>query len=268
MVLAVAATAESARPALFFLAEPATAKPGERVTVRIAGTPAGFLPRQRVRPFQRPIRLYIVPNAVAADVRSRVNPQVHFVGSITPDLRGRGVLTFSVPPLDAGDYAFAAWCPSCAAFSRGRTFFVLHVNNDISPRYRRQMLLRVRGLSPTQWCTTFAPVAGLPPTAVYGNGLLSTAQLGTIRGQLQPDGSLFQKLGWTPSGFTGTLTVRGERLDAPSPPMRVLGVHWGHSSSGGSGWASAVLFPSEGCWRISGRVGDVSLTYVVRVVAG
>jgi hypothetical protein len=33
------------------------------------------------------------------------------------------------------------------------------------------------------------------------------------------------------------------------------------------GWASAVKFPSEGCWRLTGRVGDIALSYVVKVVA-
>jgi hypothetical protein len=50
--------------------------------------------------------------------------------------------------------------------------------------------------------------------------------------------------------------------------MRVLGVFWGSSSTGRSGWASPVEFPSEGCWRISGRVRDITLTYVVKVVSG
>jgi hypothetical protein len=48
--------------------------------------------------------------------------------------------------------------------------------------------------------------------------------------------------------------------------MKVLGVVWGHDSYGRGGWASAVKFPSEGCWRISGRVRDITLSYVVRVI--
>jgi hypothetical protein len=28
-----------------------------------------------------------------------------------------------------------------------------------------------------------------------------------------------------------------------------------------------VELPSEGCWRITGRVADISLSYVVKVVA-
>jgi hypothetical protein len=61
---------------------------------------------------------------------------------------------------------------------------------------------------------------------------------------------------------THDLIVTGERLDAPSAPMRVLAVRWS-----GSSWRTASTFPGEGCWRISGRLGDISLTYVVRVVA-
>jgi hypothetical protein len=87
----------------------------------------------------------------------------------------------------------------------------------------------------------------------------------------QRDGTFFQKLGWSPRrGLRGRLVVSGRRLDASSPPMRVLGVHWGYAYSGFSrrgGWASAVTFPSgEGCWRITGRVRRVTLSYVVRVV--
>jgi hypothetical protein len=50
--------------------------------------------------------------------------------------------------------------------------------------------------------------------------------------------------------------------------MRVRAVNWGYSSTGRGSWASAVSFPGEGCWRITGRVRDVSLTYVVKVVRG
>jgi hypothetical protein len=28
---------------------------------------------------------------------------------------------------------------------------------------------------------------------------------------------------------------------------------------------SAVSFPTPGCWRLTARVGDVSLTYVVQI---
>ena len=83
----------------------------------------------------------------------------------------------------------------------------------------------------------------------------------------EADGTLSDKLGWLPrDGFTGALRVHGERLDGPGR-LTVLSVNWGYSSDGRGSWASAVRFPSEGCWRIFGRVRDVSLAYVVRVVA-
>jgi hypothetical protein len=91
---------------------------------------------------------------------------------------------------------------------------------------------------------------------------------GVLVARRDPDGTLFQKLWWVPrKGFTGTLSVRGVRLDRPGR-MRVLGVNWGYDSFGRGSWASAVAFPAAGCWRVTGRVGRIALSFVVRVVAG
>jgi hypothetical protein len=234
------------------------------VTVRLGGTPASFTLDQRERPFRNGIRLYLAPSRVAGEVESRFDSRLHFVGRIIPDRKSRGVIPFIVPPLDSGFYALASWCPACAKNSFGRTFFVQTVPRV--SRYRRRMGLRVRLPSATKTC----PVSG---DGRYGNGLLSTTlpDDGILIARRDPAG-LFQKLGWLPhTAFPDALIVRGERLDAPSSPMRVLAVRWGHSSSGPGargGWASAVTFPSEGCWRITGRVQDVTLSYVVKVVAG
>ncbi len=51
--------------------------------------------------------------------------------------------SFTVPHLDPDLYAVAGVCPGCARYSNGRTFFVLHVDENIVPRYRPFMLLRV-----------------------------------------------------------------------------------------------------------------------------
>lgn len=82
-----------------------------------------------------------------------------------------------------------------------------------------------------------------------------------------PDDGMFgTKLGWIPDRDRNLkLTVSGQRLDAPGR-MRVRGVFWGHSSTGKGSWASAVAFPQGGCWRITGRAGPTTLSYVVRVV--
>lgn len=90
--------------------------------------------------------------------------------------------------------------------------------------------------------------------------------------RVERDGSIFWKFGWLPTGIDVSpgLTVAGRRLDAASPPMRVLGVNWGYSYvrgvRGRGSWATAVSFPSEGCWKLTGRVGDIALSYVVKVV--
>ena len=272
LILAVAVgaavTAENARPALFFLFNPTSVTAGEVVTIRLGGTPAGFTLEQRVRPLRQPIRLYLVPNAIADEMRSRFDARLHFVGSLASDARGRGILTFAAPPLDSDAYTVAAWCPGCARYSGGNTFSAIQVDDDIVPAYRPLMLLKLETDASAGACpvTIPRPVSGMQ-LGRYGNGLLSTTlrQDGSLARPVEPDGSLFDKLGWLPSGIRGTLTVRGERLHAESPPLEVLGVHWGYSSSGRGSWASAVLFPSEGCWRVTGRVGDVSLTFVAKV---
>lgn len=257
-----AGTAGVARAALFFLFSPTAAKPGDNVTLRLGGTPTSFTRADREKPFRQAIRVYLVSQRTAPQVRSRFDPRLYLVGAVVPDRNFRGVLTFSAPPLDTGTYVVAAWCPGCARFSGGSRFTTLPLP-QVS-RYREQMALRLR--------LPRASAESCPVTkGRYGNGFLSTGVPGpdgVLATRRDPDGSLFQKLWWLPrQGFGGDLTVRGERLDAPGS-MRVLSVNWGHSSTGRGSWASAVTFPSEGCWRLTGDVGDVALTYVVKVVEG
>lgn len=262
-VVLAAGIVSSAQAALFFLFKPTTAKAGELITVRLGGTPPGFTLAKREKPFQRPIRLYLVPSAVAEDVSSRFDRRLHFVGSLYPDKNSRGILSFVVPPLDTGPYAIAYWCRTCAPY--GRVAFGTQTVPRVS-RYRHLMGLRIRMPAATETC----PVSGEGP---YGNGLLSTTLPpdGIRFARREPDGTLFDKLGWLPHrSFPNTLTVRGERLDGPGQ-MRVLAVNWGHvyvnGQQGRGSWASAVVFPSEGCWKLSARVQDISLSYVVEVVA-
>jgi hypothetical protein len=107
------------------------------------------------------------------------------------------------------------------------------------------------------------------PSRRYGSSRLwvTLPPAGVLRVQEnQPDDGLFgTKIGWIPDRARNlTLTVSGRRLDAPGR-MRVLGVSWGYSSNGKGSWASAVAFPEGGCWRITGRAGPTTLSYVVRV---
>jgi hypothetical protein len=256
----------SAHAALFFLFKPTSADAGDLVTARLGGTPASFEADDGQRPYRTAIRLYLVPSQVAGEVGSRFDRRLHFVGRIVPDRNSRGILRFRVPPLDTGAYALAYWCPGCAQFSGGTRFGVQTVP-EVS-RYRRWMALRVRLPAAAESCPATTASASVPGSGGfnYGNGLLASTvpTNGVVVGaRWEPDGSLFWKPGWLPRGVvTRDLVVAGERLDASAPPMRVLGVRWG-----GGSWRTASTFPSEGCWRITGRVGDISLSYVVKVVA-
>jgi hypothetical protein len=64
-------------------------------------------------------------------------------------------------------------------------------------------------------------------------------------------------------GVKGQLTIEGQRLDASARPLRA---HVG-SGYGDTGFqASALIFPTPGCWEVTGRVDDASLTFVTRAV--
>jgi hypothetical protein len=271
-LVALAAPAD-ADAAVFLLFDRPSATPNERVTVRTGNTPASFAPSQRVRPFQRAIRVYLVHSDAAAAVRSRGDVRVHFVGTITPDKNGRGSVTFSAPPLDDGTYAIAYWCPACARFSRGRMFFVQQAD-QLTPPYRGQARLRLVTSEP---CPVTVPNSSKPPRQPrnvpwYGNGLLwaGVAPNGVYaagRGAVEADGSIFNKLLWVTTPRSRAPKISGVRLDAPAPALRVLATNFG-SFSGATdpSFMTPVLSPAAGCWRIRARVADISLTYVVRVV--
>lgn len=72
----------------------------------------------------------------------------------------------------------------------------------------------------------------------------------------------------TPSWADLAVWIR--RLDVLGPKLPAQTVRgWWPQGSGfrGSGsWAARLHFPSEGCWKVTGRVRDVSLAFVVEVV--
>lgn len=110
------------------------------------------------------------------------------------------------------------------------------------------------------------------PSRRYGSSRLwvTLPPAGVLRvTRNQPDDGLYgTKLGWVPDRDRNlVLTVSGRRLDAPGR-MTVRSVNWGYSSDGRGSWASAVAFPNGGCWRITGRAGGTTLSYIVRVVPG
>ena len=93
-------------------------------------------------------------------------------------------------------------------------------------------------------------------TALWPNGVVLIDP-----GMVMPDGTLGMKWPWwrlTP----GKLSVEGRRLDEEAPPLE-FDASDGYGDSGFQ--PSGLLFPTEGCWEVTGRVGDGSLTFVTWV---
>jgi hypothetical protein len=123
---------------------------------------------------------------------------------------------------------------------------------------------------------TVSPDAGFTAAAFnYGNESLraylywprGTLSAGPLPGEgsmatLNPDGSVYVKVGWW-RGRPGRLRITGRRIDAPARPFRF-------SASDGYGLLgfqpSGITFPATGCWRVTGRVRQAKLTFVVRVI--
>lgn len=126
-------------------------------------------------------------------------------------------------------------------------------------------------------CPTTVPNGRTPPgeTAAqnhHGNGELFTALWpgGEIQfhpsgpGEIRPDGSLAMKFPWwRGEGIHGPIEVSGRRLD-----RRGSGVTAEMPADyGDTGFqASALVFPSEGCWQVTARVGDAELSFVVEAL--
>jgi hypothetical protein len=80
-------------------------------------------------------------------------------------------------------------------------------------------------------------------------------------GFVDKDGALGMKWGWV-RRITGQLIVGGRRLDGAAPPARA----YMNDGYGNRGFQSSYLvFPTPGCWEITGRIGTQSLTFVVKV---
>lgn len=119
-----------------------------------------------------------------------------------------------------------------------------------------------------------------PPSHFYGgpgsyqNGALWTTvwmwgEDGVILppgdGHITEDGA-FIEMKWAWYRFkSGTLTITGQRLDAPAPPLEA----WIPEGYGDTGFqVSGITFPTTGCWEVTGHLGEDSLTFVVWVAIG
>ena len=79
---------------------------------------------------------------------------------------------------------------------------------------------------------------------------------------VQEDGAVRMKWPWW-RGIKGELRISGNRLDAKAPPVRAdISDAYGRSGF----QPSAIFFPTDGCWKITGSVGDASLTFVTMIL--
>jgi hypothetical protein len=103
--------------------------------------------------------------------------------------------------------------------------------------------------------------------SAFGNGRLWVGGLwpsGVIQAGprfINKDGSVGMKFGWW-RNVRGHLRITGRRLDAHAPPLRAE-----FSDYGMTGFqASGVIFPTGGCWQVTGKAGTATLTFVTMVI--
>jgi hypothetical protein len=245
--IVTAAAAAGSRDVPRFMLSTTTATIDQAVVVRAATAPGS--PRGE-------IRLYLVPRGAVASVRSRFDPRLSFVGTLGASPRARVVVT--VPPLDTGLYVLAYWCRGCVAHENA-------VGVQTSPTLRVEARAG-EGCSTTR--VNGRPPRGAPPAlSFHGNGELAT--------WLRTDGILVtnalggHKMIWIARRGSpqARLAVRYWRLDVSSPPLDADTVSGTLHGYDGHSWASRMSF-EPGCWQVTGRLGDVSLSFVVRVERG
>lgn len=227
-----------------------TATVDDEVALRVGQAPT--------LPPGREIRLYLVPAGVARAVLSRFDSRLSFVGTVRASRHAR--LVFTVPPLAAGSYALAYWCRGCLPHGKS-------IGSQASP------LLRVNAPA-GEACPTTKPNGNVPrgaPTSWsgfqwHGNGALWVF--------LRPDGVLMANAlgGWkqvwvAEQWVSESLAVHYRMLDPASAPLTARVGSGTLTGYDGPSWASRMSF-QPGCWQITGRRRDVTLSFVVQVALG
>ncbi len=131
---------------------------------------------------------------------------------------------------------------------------------------------------PQRTCAATLPTSDAPPgipepsePVYYGNGELWTTLWPEGRVVFEPggpgfvleDGALGMKWSWIPV-VPGDLKVEGRRLDGPASSARAdIGEGFDNH---GRFFPTYLIFPTAGCWEVTGRVGIISLTFVTLVV--
>lgn len=207
------------------------------------------------------MRLYLAPRAAAASVRSRFDARLRFIGSVTVSRATRGRLRFTVPPLAAGSYVLVYWCRGCVPRRDG-------VGVRASP------VLRVEAPTGSEPCPVTKPNGSVPSGVIpsahwHGNGTLwASLPLDGIYALETGEDTLFEKRIWLAKvGLTAKLNVKYRRLEPPSPARTAVTIPGTLSGYEGPSWASREYL-TAGCWEVSGRISDISLSFVVQVLHG
>lgn len=122
-------------------------------------------------------------------------------------------------------------------------------------------------------CPITIPNGSQPPNSTrysgwHGNGVLWVNLwpydvIFVVPGQIDSDDSLTMKIDWVRGPKTiGPLTVEGHRIDAQVPPLQSKFTDYGDKGF----QPTTTVFPTEGCWEVTGKVGDASLTFVTLVL--
>lgn len=96
-------------------------------------------------------------------------------------------------------------------------------------------------------------------TTLYPEGKVEFIPSGP--GFVLPDGSLKMKFPWWKK-TEAKLTITGRRLDAAAPPLRA---EVGESADPHM-VPTYIIFPTTGCWEVTGKAQNSMLTFVTRVV--
>lgn len=125
-------------------------------------------------------------------------------------------------------------------------------------------------------CPVTTPNGATPPGEQYsashhGNGFIWTGLWpnGQVLvkpggpGSVSADGTLGMKWWWWRS-VPGELQIEGHRLDGPPGGAVRADIPSGYGKTGFQ--ASGLYFSSAGCWEVTARVGDQSLSFVTEVM--
>ncbi len=119
-------------------------------------------------------------------------------------------------------------------------------------------------------CPITRPNNSQPPGNTYGSAFHGNGQVWVglpsktdiVLWERGPDGSVEEKFGWWHEA-KGKLRIEGRRLDAQAPLLRAS-IPDGYGEMGFQ--SSIISFPTDGCWQVTGSVGDTNLTFVTLVI--